>query len=75
MKTDLLFGVTATVETDCGGWRGMVQVPYFVVDGNVQGFTTRQGAMETARRVIDPIGQFGDALHVHCEPFLTAVAR
>jgi hypothetical protein len=58
------YGVTASVETSDGRWEGSLQLPYFELNAEVQGITDEEHAASVAGSVIDPLGLYGEAVHI-----------
>jgi hypothetical protein len=48
----MMFRVVATVVHDVNGWRRMVQVPMFFLDGNVQGLMSEAQAEGFATQML-----------------------
>jgi hypothetical protein len=46
--------VQATRTSMTGGWQCTEQIPTFLLDSNIQGFTDAKGAVEVAKRMIGP---------------------
>jgi hypothetical protein len=61
----MLYGIVATLtRTAPDGWTSTVNVPFFILDSNVQGIMSKDHACEIARKIVDPFDEF--------EPFIYA---
>lgn len=69
-----MYVITATVAkktTDTSGteWTSTRQIPTFYLDPTVQGILTEQGAIEIAKMIIDPFGEYEvNATAVNLDP-------
>jgi hypothetical protein len=67
-----MWNITAQLETvsttpDGTHYWGSMQLPAFQLNGGIQGILSQCHAEKIAREVIDPLGLYGYAIHVHAQ--------